>query len=321
MLTKNIELASKALKKEQIIGFPTETVYGLAGNAFSEKAIKSIFELKNRPFNNPLIVHISSMLQLHEVAIEIPEKAFLLAKHFWPGPLTFILKKHPQIPLLVTANQATVAVRMPNHPMALKLLDQLNFPLVAPSANPYQAISPTKAEHVEQYFKDQLQVILDGGPCEHGIESTIVGFEGDSIIVYREGSVTLKQLEKIADKLTLKSNENHSPVAPGMHSKHYAPKTPSILTNQLKTVIEQNEYLKIGILTFKETRLKYPVAIQFYLTQNGNLKEAAKNLYAKLHELDAFDLDLIIFEKAPDRGLGKTINDRLKRAASIIENG
>jgi L-threonylcarbamoyladenylate synthase len=128
VLTKNIELASKALKKEGIIGFPTETVYGLAGNAFSEKAIKSIFELKKRPFNNPLIVHISSMLQLHEVAIEIPEKAFLLAKHFWPGPLTFILKKHPQIPLLVTANQATVAVRMPNHPLALKLLDQLNLP-------------------------------------------------------------------------------------------------------------------------------------------------------------------------------------------------
>jgi L-threonylcarbamoyladenylate synthase len=322
VLTKKIELAIRALKKDEIIGLPTETVYGLAGNAYSEKAIKKIFELKKRPFNNPLIVHISSLLQLHEVAIEIPETVQILAKYFWPGPLTFILKKHPQISSLVTANQDTVAVRMPNHPLALKLLDQLNFPLVAPSANPYQAISPTHAKHVKHYFKDQLKVILNGGSCEHGIESTIIGFEGENIIIYREGSITFNQIKNKVKNINIETSNNHSTVTPGMHSKHYAPLTKTILTTDSKEIIEAFHNQKIGVLSFTKRLLdtKPFNYIQVYLSKKGDLKEAARNLYAKLHELDALNLDVIILEKVPDRGLGKTINNRLNRAASVIEN-
>ena len=163
MITTDLDTAKKALDANDIIAIPTETVYGLAGNAFSETAIKKIFELKQRPFYNPLIVHIKSAAYLNEVAFDVPEIAFQLAAKFWPGPLTLILKKLPKIPDLVTAGKETVGIRMPNHPLTLELLAKLDFPLAAPSANPFGSISPTSAPHVDNYFKETLEVILDGG--------------------------------------------------------------------------------------------------------------------------------------------------------------
>ena len=173
MISKDINEAIEELQSDNIIGLPTETVYGLAGNAYSEKAIEKIFALKQRPLYNPLIVHIKSANFLSEVAAEIPEKAQILADAFWPGPMTLVLKKKSHIPGIVTAGKDTVAVRVPSHPIALDLLGQLDFPLAAPSANPFGSISPTCASHVFNYFGDRLKIILDGGDCQRGIESTI----------------------------------------------------------------------------------------------------------------------------------------------------
>ena len=172
-----INAAVKALENNEIVAIPTETVYGLAGNAYSETAVEKIFALKNRPHFNPLIVHIKSAAVLTSVAKNIPLVALQLADAFWPGPLTLVLEKQEHIPDIVTGGKNTVGVRVPNHPIALELLEQLDFPLAAPSANPFGSISPTTAKHVADYFTDTLTIILDGGSCDKGIESTIIGFE------------------------------------------------------------------------------------------------------------------------------------------------
>ena len=192
--------AKEVLQKNELIAIPTETVYGLAGNAYSETAVKKIFELKQRPFYNPLIVHIKNTAALDTVACEIPEMAYALAKEFWPGSLTLLLKKKDHIPEIITAGKATVAVRVPNHPLTLALLEQLDFPLAAPSANPFGSISPTTAQHVADYFKGNLEIILDGGECQNGLESTIIGFENDQAVLYRHGSIATEAIEKITKK-------------------------------------------------------------------------------------------------------------------------
>ena len=184
IISKDIQKAIALLENEELVAIPTETVYGLAGNIFSEKAIKSIFDTKKRPFFNPLIVHISSVDELETIVSEVPEKARILANTFWPGSLTLVLKKQKYIPDLITGGKDTVAVRVPNHPVTLELLELLSFPLAAPSANPFNQISPTKPAHVERYFKNELKMVLDGGACTNGIESTIIGFENGEPIIY-----------------------------------------------------------------------------------------------------------------------------------------
>lgn len=313
MITKDIQKAIEALENNELIALPTETVYGLAGNAYNETAIKKIFELKKRPFYNPLIVHLHSVAQLKEVAREIPEKAKILAEKFWPGSLTLVLKKQAHIPDLVTAGKDTVAVRIPQHLVALALLEQLDFPLVAPSANPFGSISPTSAQHVWNYFQDKLPVILDGGNCANGVESTIIGFQGDEAVLYRHGSVSVEEIEQVIGKIKTITHNDTTPDAPGMLSKHYAPKTPAVLTENIENEIQKNSGKRIGALTFKN-QTKTAVAYQEVLSVKGDLKKAAKNLYAALHRLDAMDLDIIIAERLPDNGLGITLNDRLSRA-------
>ncbi|MBU3715280.1 MAG: threonylcarbamoyl-AMP synthase, partial [Ferruginibacter sp.] len=196
MITTNIELATEYLRKGEVIGFPTETVYGLAGNIFNTRAIGKIFSIKKRPSYNPLIVHIGNIDFLNEIVQEVPEKAKLLSEKFWPGPITLLLKKKDIVPKTVTAGKDTVAVRIPNHALALELLNQLDFPLAAPSANPFKSISPTRAIHVENYFKEKVPLILDGGACKKGIESTIVGFEKGDAVLYRLGSVSAEAIEQ-----------------------------------------------------------------------------------------------------------------------------
>ena len=184
IISKDISKAVALLNNEELVAIPTETVYGLAGNIYSEKTIKAIFETKQRPFFNPLIVHIPSIDHLEEIVACIPEKAKLLAESFWPGPMTLVLKKKSTIPNVITAGKDTVAVRIPNHPTTLELLNRLDFPLAAPSANPFNRISPTTAQHVEDYFKDKIKMVLDGGACKIGIESTIIGFENEEPVIY-----------------------------------------------------------------------------------------------------------------------------------------
>lgn len=314
MITKNIALARDVLVQDGIVAIPTETVYGLAGNAFSETAVKQIFGLKKRPFFNPLILHIKSMECLPSVAREIPEAAFKLASSFWPGALTLVLKKQAHISDLVTSGMDTVAVRVPNHPVALKLLEQLDFPLAAPSANPFGSISPTTAQHVHHYFEETLSIILDGGACEKGIESTIIGFENDEPVLYRHGAVSIEEIEMVVGKIKIVTEKSDKPKAPGMLSRHYAPNTETHLVTNISESIHSFSDKKIGLLLFKENSDSQDCLFQEVLSKTGDFDEAARNVYAALHRLDLSDVDVILVEKLPDIGIGKSINDRLKRA-------
>lgn len=314
IISKDIVKAKSILEKEDLVAIPTETVYGLAGSAFSEKAIRKIFETKKRPLFNPLIVHIHSTAVLSELAEDIPQKAYQLAQAFWPGSLTLVLKKKNIVPDLVTAGKDTVAIRIPNHPLTLELLRSLSFPLVAPSANPFGSISPTRAAHVAGYFEDILPLILDGGNCTSGIESTIIGFENQEPILYRLGAISLEEIEAVIGKVTVKNHKESSPEAPGMLLKHYAPKTKTILVDAVEDFIQNTEMERIGVITFHRKISGTRIIHQEILSEEGNYKEAAANLYDAMHRLDNMKLNLIVAERFPEENLGKSINDRLNRA-------
>lgn len=316
IISKDIQKAITLLNQDDLVAIPTETVYGLAGNIFSENAIKKIFETKKRPLFNPLIVHIPNLEYLTNVVSSIPEKAKLLAQHFWPGSMTLVMPKSDKIPSLITAGKDTVAVRIPNHPLTLELLNQLDFPLAAPSANPFNSISPTKPEHVENYFKDAIKMVLDGGVCKSGIESTIIGFENDEPVIYRLGALALEEIEKVVGKVQVKNKKEENPDAPGMLAKHYAPKTRTILSDEISVEIDNHPQKKIGVISFSKTHQTEKVVAQIVLSYKSDLAEATANLYNAMHELDALNLDVIIIEKMPEEGLGISMNDRLNRASS-----
>jgi L-threonylcarbamoyladenylate synthase len=318
MITKDIQLAINELNRGGIIGMPTETVYGLAANIYDENAIRKIFALKKRPLDNPLIVHVSSKERLHELVVDIPDKLSELMSTFCPGPLTFLLKKKPQISNLITANLPTVAIRIPNHQLTIELLDKLEYPLVAPSANPFTRVSPTCARHVHNYFKEELKVVLDGGECLSGLESTIIGYDNDEVIIYRLGAISKEMLENSIGRVKIFNANSHNVIlTPGMFKRHYSPKTQLILTSNIQEVLEKNKDLNIAVISFLP-QLKLNCTEQFYLSKTGDFKEAAKNLYAKLFEMDELKFDLIVAERFPDVDLGRTINDKLSRAAYKI---
>ncbi|WP_288954805.1 L-threonylcarbamoyladenylate synthase [uncultured Polaribacter sp.] len=313
IISKDIQKAVQLLSNEELVAIPTETVYGLAGNIFSEKAIKSIFSTKKRPFFNPLIVHIPSVEVLDNIVNHIPNKAKLLADAFWPGSMTLVLKKKSKIPDLITAGKDTVAVRIPNHPLTLNLLENLKFPLAAPSANPFGSISPTKPEHVARYFKNDIEMVLDGGACTNGIESTIIGFEDDEPIIYRLGALALEEIEAVIGKITVKNKKEHKPDAPGMLARHYAPSTRTFLVDDVALEVKKHPNKKVGVLVFYQS-LNNDALTEIILSKKKSLQEAATNLYSSLHELDLQNLDIIIAERFPNNDLGKSINDRLQRA-------
>ena len=313
IISKDIKKAVQLLTEEQLVAIPTETVYGLAGNIFSEKAIKSIFSTKQRPFFNPLIVHIPSVKSLNGLVTHVPEKAKLLAAAFWPGSMTLVLKKSNTIPDIITAGKDTVAVRVPNHPVTLELLKKLPFPLAAPSANPFGSISPTKPAHVENYFRNSIKMVLDGGSCTNGIESTIIGFENEEPVIYRLGALPLEEIEAVVGRISIKNKKEEKPEAPGMLARHYAPKTSTFLVDDVAAEIKKNTGKKMGVLVFKSS-LNNENITEIILSKNGSLQEAASRLYSAMHDLDSKNLDLIIAERFSEFGLGKSINDRLQRA-------
>ena len=315
MISTDISKAADLLKAGEVIGLPTETVYGLAGNIFNETAIRKIFSVKQRPFYNPLIVHLAGIDRLDQVAKGIPGIAIKLAEKFWPGPLTLLLQKQTAVPDLVTAGKTTVAVRVPDHRLALALLKRIDFPLAAPSANPFGCISPTTAKHVDDYFGDNIPLVLDGGPCRNGVESTIIGFNDGEAILYRHGAIPMEEIEKITGKLKVYVKEENAPDAPGMLSKHYSPRTPTILTDNIQQVLKEHAGKKMALLLFNKKRNEYDPALQWVLSPGSRLEEAASNLYAMLHTLDELKVDLIICEKMKEEGLGITMNDRLVRAS------
>lgn len=316
MISNNIALAANILRQGGLVAIPTETVYGLAANIYNENAVKSIYETKQRPLHNPLIVHVNSIEYLAKIAADVPPMALKLAQQYWPGPLTLLLKKNEKVSDLITAGNTTVAVRVPDHPVALALLNEIDFPLAAPSANPFGSISPSSAEHVEAYFKDRIGMVLQGGRCKRGIESTIVGFEGNQTIVYRLGSLSVAEIGAVVGKVKLINNADQSPVAPGMLTKHYAPATPLIFTKNIKYETNRMKDKKVGLLLFSEALIGLPARfVQKVLSPDGQLDQAAANLYEAMHQLDKMQLDYIIAEHFPEEGLGLVINDKLSRAA------
>lgn len=315
-----ITAAVEELKRGRPIAIPTETVYGLATNGLDQSAVKRIFELKNRPLSNPLILHTYDISEIEKYTSNIPNIAYKLAERFWPGPLTMIFEKNENVPELVTAGGSTVAFRIPDHDIALELLKRVDFPLAAPSANPFTRISPTHSSQVKEYFGEELFVV-DGGPCTRGLESTIIGFEREAIIIYRLGSVTESDLKPFASQIRIQGKKSKVRT-PGMHAKHYSPLTTTILTEDPQKEINKFNGAIIGVITFEDTfLLSNNQLIKKVLSPEGNIKSAAAKLYSTLYDLDKLDLDVIIVKRFPNKGLGKTINERLNRAAhnSMLE--
>lgn len=314
---KDIAKAKELLESGELIGFPTETVYGLAGNALNSEAVVKIFETKNRPDFDPLIVHTGSIEQISQYTLPIDEELQKLAEKFWPGPLTLLLKKKPNISDLVTSGLPTVAVRVPAHPLALELLKSLDFSLAAPSANPFGYISPTQASHVQDQLGDSIPYILDGGSCEIGLESTIVGIEEGQVIIYRLGGTDISAIEDIVGKVLILPQSNSNPKSPGMLKSHYAPQKPFILGN-IEELAEK--YASAGanfaILSFDKDYIDLKPHHSYILSRNGDFKEAAKNLFAGMRYLDQADVSVILAEELPEEHFGKAINDRLRRAAA-----
>ncbi|MFM7218148.1 MAG: L-threonylcarbamoyladenylate synthase [Bacteroidota bacterium] len=316
MITNDIAYAVRCLSNDELVGMPTETVYGLAGNAFSDQAVRKIYALKQRPLTNPLILHIPSLLYLSEVAKDIPDMALRLATRFWPGPLTLVLNKNDRIPSVVTSGNRTVAVRVPDHPTALALLRKLPFPLAAPSANPFGCISPTTARHVQDYFGDSLSCVLDGGNCSRGLESTIVGFPEGKPVIYRLGALMEEEIRAVCPDLVVNNIASDKPQAPGLFDRHYSPRTPMLLTTTLSAWNSDAAPGTVGFLCFREKPSHGVGHLYEVLSEKGDLAEAARRLYASMHRLDAMGLRLIVAEPFPDYGLGRAINDRLKRAVA-----
>ncbi|MBK8966088.1 MAG: L-threonylcarbamoyladenylate synthase [Saprospiraceae bacterium] len=305
--------AAAWLLKGNCVAVPTETVYGLAANALDPAAVVRIFEIKNRPAFDPLIVHVTGLEQAQGYAEEIPAPLRSLAEYFWPGPLTILVSKGSNIPDLVTSGLPRVALRAPAHPLAQALLHALPFPLAAPSANPFGYISPTTAKHVFDQLQGKIPYILDGGPCRVGVESTIVGFENGQTTVYRLGGLAIEKIEAHIGPVQVQLNQSSNPAAPGMLKSHYAPRKPMIL---LEKTPWPDEKRRIGLLTLRRRTDLPEHALQIVLSETGDLAEAAQNLFAALRTLDQADIDLIVAESLPEEGLGRAINDRLRRAAA-----
>lgn len=313
---KDIYKAKKLLEQSELVAIPTETVYGLAGNALDVTAITKIFKVKNRPTFDPLIAHTDSMDKIRRFVKNIPEVAYRLAETFWPGPLTLLLAKKNVIPDIVTSGLDSVAVRIPDHSLTLSLLQQLDFPLAAPSANPFGYISPTTAQHVNDQLGEKINYILDGGSCKIGIESTIIGFEDQVPVIYRLGGKSLEEIEDLVGKVKLQPNNSSDPKAPGMLKSHYAP-AKKLLVGNLNELIEKYGSGNAGIISFKDYMPQVERKNQVILSEQGNLEEAAQRLFSALRRLDNMPVSIILAEPVPDTGLGRAINDRLKRAAAV----
>ncbi len=308
----DIEKAKALLIAGELVAIPTETVYGLAGDALNLSSVTKIFEAKGRPQFDPLIVHIPDFEKAQQYAKEIPVQAKLLTDRFWPGPLTLVMTKKSIISDLVTSGLDTVGLRCPDHPLTRDLLRSIPFPLAAPSANPFGYVSPTLPEHVEEQLGDKVAYILDGGPCRLGVESTIIGFEKQLPVIYRLGGLTEERIEAVIGKVRVRAYSTSNPQAPGQLKNHYAPRKKLKLGN-LSELLEEYADNVIGVLSFQQD---FHVPFKFILSSSGNLDEAAQNLFSALRSLDKMPIDIILAEPVPEIGLGKAINDRLRRAAA-----
>ena len=304
-----IEAAARLLRAGRLVAFPTETVYGLGANALDSEAVARIYTVKGRPPSSPLIVHVSSIDMAQSLVTRWPEVASQLVRRFWPGPLTLVLEKQPTIPSIVTAGLSTVGLRMPAHPMALALIKAAGVPLAAPSANRFTQLSPTTADHVRRSLGSDVDLILDGGPCEVGIESTVLSLAGPQPVLLRPGGIARSELEAaIGPVVTAVKASNGSHPSPGMHPRHYSPLTRLLLVKNGEVPDQGN-----GIyLQHQHPTVRSGIAIvQMPLTP----AEYAAVLYDKLHGADAGGYDWIAVDAPPETPDWEAVRDRLWRAS------
>lgn len=314
-----IENAVQALRDGELVAFPTETVYGLGANAQNPAAVRRIFEAKGRPPNHPVIVHLDSPRFLHRWVREVPEAANRLAESFWPGPLTMVMPRAPQVHDVITGGQDTIAIRVPAHPMAQQLLTAFGGGIAAPSANRYGRLSPTRAEHVREEFGEALRVILDGGECQIGLESTIVSFEGEQVRLLRPGSVTAAQLRAVLGEIFLGAGPD-SPRVPGATPAHYAPTTPMTIV-PVGEVDAQADAASGGGRRIAVLAQRLPLRSHKYVTwiNAGRRPESyARDLYTNLRTLDKAGCQRILVQDVPDGEGWAAVRDRLLRAATNI---
>lgn len=312
---KDIEKAAALLKDSSLVAIPTETVYGLAANALDESAVAEIFRVKNRPTFDPLILHVADVEGVKKYSIDCPIPLLDFFEKNTPGPVTIILPKTDDVPFLTTSGLKTAAFRIPQHPMTLELLARLEFPLAAPSANPFGYISPTSAQHVMDQLGGAIPYILDGGPCSVGIESTIIEYWQGRVIVHRLGGMSLDTLKEHFEMVDLKVNRSSNPLAPGQLKSHYAPKK-SLYCGDIETLYRAHEAEKPALILFSDKIPGLDPESQFVLSDSGSTKEAAQKIFGLLRELDQSNFGVIIAELLPEVELGPAVNDRLKRAAA-----
>lgn len=309
---KDVSKAKQWLELGELVAVPTETVYGLAANALDVKAVAKIYEAKNRPQFNPLIIHVADIDQLKIYVEQLPAECIQLMQKFSPGPLTCLLKKNKRIPDITTAGSDYVAVRIPDHPLTLELLFQLSFPLAAPSANPSGYVSPVTAQHVYEGLHDKIPYILDGGNAAVGLESTIVGFKDGEVIVHRLGGLAVEEIENVLGKPVKISITHDAPETPGQLKSHYAT-IKKLLIGDIQQMMTQYGHLNFGVISFQHSYItEHP---QIVLSSKGDMAEAASKLFSAMREMDEKHIEIILAELVPDIGIGKAINDRLKRAA------
>ena len=314
---KEIAAAVEALRAGELVAFPTETVYGLGANANNPTAVRKIFALKGRPANHPVIVHLDDRKYLQRWALELPDEARKLGDAFWPGPLTLVVRRGPAVHDVITGGQDTVAIRIPSHPVARQLLNAFGGGIAAPSANRFGHVSPTRAEHVREEFGNEIKIVLDGGDCKIGLESTIVCCLGETPRLLRPGSITLSQLRAVVPTI-LTGPDPAAPRAPGTIPRHYSPDTPVSLVPSRRLVDVMREFTdkeeKVAVLAQRPPS----TANRFMTWVNAGTRAEhyARNLYINLRTLDKAGAKVILVEEVPDGEQWDAIRDRLKRAAS-----
>ena len=318
-ITVSIERAAAILREGGLVALPTETVYGLGANALDPIAVAKIFAAKERPFFDPLIVHVPDIDWMPRVVRQFPEIARQLAYRFWPGPLTLVLPKVDAIPDLVTSGLPNVGVRIPDHDLTREVLRLANVPVAAPSANPFGRLSPTTANHVHAQLGHRIDAILDGGPCRVGIESTILQIDDTGVTLLRPGGISLEDIQALVGSVKIPvSTVSESPIAPGMLASHYAPRTPLKVVSEVPSSVAST---RTGLLLLcKGTDLAQFAQVE-ELSPTGDLVCAAANFFQALHRLDSAGLEEIIAVRFPENGLGRALNDRLRRAEHHSSDG
>ena len=320
-ISRNVQSAARLIQNGELVAFATETVYGLGANALDPEAVAQIFAVKQRPHFDPLIVHIANTDQLEELTSDFTSTAEKLASTFWPGPLTLVLPKKKIVPDLVTSGLNSVAIRIPAHPVARELLDLARLPIAAPSANKFGCLSPTRAIDVAEQLCEEIKLILDGGTCTVGVESTVIQCLGECPVLLRPGGISLEDIQACVGEIRMAEIEDYaevkSHVSPGMLPKHYAPGTPLIIVDHPDQLPESGLFGVLSLYPLEDTEFRdCQFSAQQILSPTGDLKIAATNFFSALRNLDASGVDQIIAIRLPERGLGRTINNRLERAAA-----